>query len=241
MNKKVMLYFISLVWVAVLLQLVVVFGTKNDAKVVQAFQTVDSVPLQSIVTATGTYGEYLVAEQTQEKLCQYIAKGLGITSYQTTKQEVDGRQELVFSSSNDTAKTTIILWEQEQKQHITTTVTLDQNVDSVVAVKERVEKVYRRLKMEPEVNFYMKGALAGQMQEERMEQIKNQIFQVLETKTVKYQICSDANMFYGFSQRLKDSRKINDKKVNVQLVFTYNEEKQQTELYLGVPVYNEGF
>ena len=241
MNKKVMLYFLSLVWVAVLLQLVVVIGTKNDGRVVQAFQSVDSVPVQSVITVSGTYDEYLVSEEAQNKLCTYIAKGLDIENYQMEWQNEADKTALVLTSSNNLAQTKIMLWEEDGKQSVSTTIMLNQKTDCVIAVKERVQEVYRRLSMEPEVHFSMEGVMSGELDEVRRDQIREEIFRVLETQTVKRQECSDAFVYYGYSSVVTDVRRMDGKKVNVQLVFSYDEENQQTKMYLGVPLFQDSF
>lgn len=241
MNKKVMMYFLGLVWVAVLLQLVVVAGTKNDSKVVQAFQAVDSVPVQSVITVNGTYDEYLVSEESQKKLCSYIANGLHITNYKLDWQEADEQSVLVLTSGNDSAQTKIMLWDENGTQSVSTTITLNQRTDCVIEVKERVQEVYRRLDMEPDIHFSMEGVLSGELDEGRRDQIREQIFRVLETQLVKQQECSGAHICYGYSSVVTDVRQMDGKKVNVQLVFSYDEEKQQTRLYLGVPLFQDGF
>ena len=241
MNKKVKWYFISLVWVAVLLQLIVIVGTKNDGKVVQAFQSVDSVPVQSVITVTGTYKEYLVSKEAQKKLCSYIARGLDIQNYQVERTSADGQTTLVLTSANAACETRILLWEEAGRQSVSTTITLKQRTDCVISVKERVQEVYHQLNMEPEIHFSMEGRLAGELDTQHRERIKEEMFRVLETQMVKQQECSDAFVYYGYSSVITDVRRMNGKKVNVQLVCSYDEEKEQTKLYLGVPLFQESF
>ena len=237
MNKKVMLYFTGLVWIAVLLQLVVMTGTQNDGKIVQAFHTANSVPAQSMVRVRAPYQKYLIRREDCEKLCRYIASGMEMNDYQMKY----GRKKVILYSQNETAKAEIALHQETTSQTVVTTVTLQQQIDSVIGVKEKIEQLYKEMGMKPEVTLSIQGTFEGEMDKKRCEALKTQIFKVLETRECKRQYLEQRQVYYGYSQRLPESKTVGKQKINVQLIFAKEKERGKTRMYLAVPFYNQDF
>ena len=241
MNRKVMVYFIGLVWVAVLLQVAVIVGMRNDKKAVQAFQSVNSVPVKSQVMVTGVYKKYLVTKEEKENLGRFVMKHLGVKNYQTDEKKEQECRQIVWTANTDTAVVKTVFQEEMQNQAVTVVVTLKEEMDHLIEVKENIEEAFQELNMQAETSFYIEGKMEGRMSAVQMQQCKNEMFKVLETKSVKQQNVSGARIYYGFSRRLSNIKKIQDEKMNVQLAFVYDEENVQTKIYLGVPFFNGNF
>lgn len=238
MKKRVIIYSLVLVWVAVLLQLVVVAGMRSDDKIMEAFQAGNSVPVKSTLTITGTYGKYLIAAEEQKELLDYIAKGMDISRYDFTSEPVAS-----ISSENSQAKTCIRLQKDAsgQKETVITKIELTDSIDSIIALKEKASRIYSQLDMKPDCFISMQGTYAGELDKGRKEQMKETIFKVLESRDVEKQKVSGADIYYGFTQRLDMYQIVNGKKVNTQLIYTYDEKANETSLYLAVPYYNQDF
>lgn len=238
MNKKVIIYSLILVWTAVLLQLVVVVGMRDDNKIMEAFQAGNSVPAKSTLTISGTYGRYLISLEEQKELLEYIAEGLSLTQYTTSTKPVYS-----LNSENRQAKTCIKLQKDAsgQKETVITQIELTDSIDSIIALKEKVSRIYNQLDMKADCFISMQGTYEGELTKARMQQMKETIFKVLESRDVEGQKVSGAYVYYGYTQRLDMYQILNGSKVNTQLIFAYDEAKNQTSMYLAVPYYNQDF
>ena len=87
MNKRTMVYAITLVWVAVLLQCVVTLGLKNDGKITEAFLSGESSPLTGTLTVKGELSNYLYSVTEKKELLSYLASSLNMTEYQEVIEE----------------------------------------------------------------------------------------------------------------------------------------------------------
>ncbi len=237
MNKRVLLYSIVLVWVAVLLQLVVTVGIRSDNKIVEAFQASNSMPVKSALTVTGIYDSYLVSYEEQEKLLKYIAEGLSLENYQITKK--DGA---AITSANRWSKTDISIAESGKKQQIVTTdIELTDRLSALINLKETCEKIYRKLNMEGKCSISMEGVYHGNLSAAQIDDMKTTVFKVLEAKEQDKQKISGSNVYYGYSKRLDTFQAVDGKKINTQLIFSYNEKNDRTEMYLAVPFFQKDF
>lgn len=241
MSKKAIIYSIVLVWLAVLLQLVVIYGLKNDNKITEAFLAGESVPAKSTLTVTAEYGTVLVSGEEKKQLLSYVAEGLKLTNYEYQEEKQ------TISSKNEKAATKIQYRLQGdenhggQKQIVTTTIELNDHIESIISLKEIISKSYEALNMKPQCYLSMEGSYEGQLSEERMLSMQETIFKVLESKKLKEQKVSGGMVFYGYTKILDIHQTINGQKMNTQLIYTYQEKENRTYMYLAIPYYNEDF
>lgn len=247
MSKKVIIYSVILVWLAVLLQLVVIYGLKNDNKITEAFLAGESVPAKSTLTVTAEYGTVLVSREEKRQLLSYVADGLKLTSYRYQ----EGKQTI--SSINDKAETKIQYQVQgdenqgSQRQIVTTTIVLTDHIESIISLKEIICKSYEALNMKPQCYLSMEGSYEGELDEERILSMQETIFKVLESRKIKEQKLPDnsdgsqSTIFYGYTKRLDIHQMLNGQKMNTQLIYTYHEKENRTYMNLAIPYYNEDF
>lgn len=241
MSKRAIIYSVVLVWLAVLLQLVVIYGLKNDNKITEAFLAGESVPAKSTLTVTAEYGTVLVSGEEKKQLLSYIAEALKLTSY-----EYQAKKQAIHSK-NERAETKIQYQLQgepnqgKSKQVVTTTIVLNDHIESIVSLKEIISKSYEALNMKPQCYLSMEGSYEGKLSEERMLSMQETIFKVLESRKIKEQKVSGGMIFYGYTKILDVHQIINGKKLNTQLIYTYQDKENRTYMYLAIPYYNQDF
>lgn len=241
MSKKAIIYSVILVWMAVLLQLVVIYGLKNDNKITEAFLAGESVPAKSTLTITAEYGTVLVSREEKKQLLSYVAEALKLTNYEYQED----KQTIYSKNERATTKIQYQLQGEKnqgvQKQIVTTTIELTDHIESIISLKEIISKSYEALNMKPQCYLSMEGSYEGKLSEERMLSMQETIFKVLESKKLKEQKLSDGMVFYGYTKRLDIYQIVNGKKMNTQLIYTYQEKGNRTYMYLAIPYYNEDF
>lgn len=241
MNKRTMVYAITLVWVAVLLQCVVTLGLKNDGKITEAFLSGESSPLTGTLTVKGELSNYLYSVTEKKELLSYLASSLNMTEYQEVIEEEAGQYRIM--SKNQLASVNISLKERarDKKQVLVTTITLTDRMDSIIYYKEVLEKSYDALGLSCQSGISMKGSYEGKLSSERMNEIKDTMFRVLESRELKKQTLEDKTIYYGYTNRLDVYQRMNHKRVNTQLIFSFSQTDRRTYLNLAIPYYNEDF
>lgn len=94
-------------------------------------------------------------------------------------------------------------------------------------------------------SIYFKGTISGPVAKEQEEKIAKKLFQNLSAKATNYyedDLTATTCAYYGYTPWLKDYVKENNhEKTNVQVIFKYNDELNQTEVIVAMPFYNLPF
>lgn len=114
-------------------------------------------------------------------------------------------------------------------------------MDSIIHYKEVLEKSYDALGLSCQSGISMKGSYEGKLSSERMNEIKDTMFRVLESRELKKQTLEDKTIYYGYTNRLDVYQRMNHKRVNTQLIFSFSQTDRRTYLNLAIPYYNEDF
>lgn len=244
MNKKALLYFTILIWAAVLLQLGVTIGLKDDRQLIEAFEVTHSVPVKSTIQVTGTYDNYLISRLEKERCLLFLGEGLGIQdkyNLEETGQNLSGLTYTKHGLYGDTIIRLLPKEKEKEKQRIVTTITLNQNTESIMKMKEQLTALYKKLNMKPQILIDMNGTFPGKLSKEQQEDVKEDIYRRLEAKECKNISLDNCTSSYGFTQRLDEYQMLNGEKVNIQITFGYKEKDKTTTMHLAVPFLNEDF
>lgn len=97
----------------------------------------------------------------------------------------------------------------------------------------------------PKETIYFKAIIPGVLSEEDTTQIKQQLFHNLEAKTTNFyqdDLVETTYAYYGYTPYIEDYiTEADGQKSNVQVGFKYDELKDQTELIIAFPFYNQPF
>lgn len=99
--------------------------------------------------------------------------------------------------------------------------------------------------VEVKESIYFKGFMAGALSVEEREQIKDHLLKNLNAKKTNYYE-DDLNQttcaYYGYTSYVKDYvREVDGQKTNVQISFKYNETRNETDIIIAFPFYNNPF
>lgn len=92
---------------------------------------------------------------------------------------------------------------------------------------------------QPLISF--SGEYQGQLSEQEKEQKTRKMLAVLKAETVNENISGDSKNIYGYTEFLEEYLVVNKKRINVNLVITYDEARDKTKLYLAAPIYNQDY
>lgn len=226
------LYIFFLIVAAVSLQLLVRDYLQDDQRIVEAFRESKTNSVSSELRIQGKYPKVLITEKDQEKLLLYLAKGLGMQSY-----EMDGNK-MKLVSENEKAKTSIVIVAQKNSSYVVIDVQL-LDTDHVIAIKEKISQLYDALEIQPSCFIRMKGSFPGEYQISDMNETKDVMFGQLECDTKYAQKYAGGYEYYGYTPLLSESRKMRGQRINVQLQFEYDKENNRTIMNLAVPFFSQ--
>lgn len=89
--------------------------------------------------------------------------------------------------------------------------------------------------------FYTSYPIEGKLTQEEQKEMAEQIFRKLSAKQVFSCQVEGMQSFYGQSEQIREKIHTNGVDVNLQVAFSYEEEKQRTICYIGTPILNNEY
>lgn len=251
MKQRTKITFLLVIWAAVAAQFAVNLYDKNNNKIVDAFQTTNSIPLESTIDIYGYYGQEYLSFDTRENMLVGLAEKIGLSEgYDIIQENGDEFEKVELVKYGEYAKVIIQITSftknngvelKNPKQYITYNVTFYNNVDAVLEYKEQIEKIFEDLGVEPTSNIYLSGTMEGKLDKDTICNMTDKIFDKLNAEKVQEIDFCDSYTVYGYSEEIKQALMENGRKVNVNIAFSYDEVNNQTKIHLAIPLINVSY
>lgn len=249
---KTTLYIVTILWIALLTQVIVQSVLNDDARITQAFASADSDIVESRVEVAAEYGSRYLSEGDKKELIDYIAKGIGIhTEYSLKKRNKDNTVELIGEKLSQNGKVLIDIISTEKDvennlkelvHYILVDMSIYEDSDSILSYKEKIENVMKEIEVKEYQSIVkFSGSYDGKLSLTKKEEISNKLLHNLEAKKISENITEDLYLVYGYTGIISDYIRTGGHKVNLNIVITYNEENDTTNLYLATPILNDNY
>lgn len=251
--KKRILTGLAIVWTVLLIQVGITYFAVREPDAREAFGTLEITGVGSYIDAYGYYGDVYLTEETRRQMLVNLAKELGITEgYEVTASEGDSYSKLSLGKMGKGSTTGIDLVSYEgtnqegeatHEQYILINLRLEDQGKEIGTYKNRVEQIYRNIGIEPVLGYGIQGTMLRKTDENTREDIAKGLFGEMNAAYVT-KVSGDAGQYesiYGYSRDIKRYVYQNGEKINVNVVFTYDEEGDRTNIYLAVPFLNESY
>lgn len=250
-KKKIrrILYITIVLWVAVLTQIAVNYYFTDEMKLVDAFTNTNSSVLSSNLYLVADLGDDYLSEEDEKNLVQYMSSKIGIDSVgEITKEEKDN---ILYTKKETEDATTIIKLVRNSEEHngitlinryIILDLTINHDCSSILKYKDKAEKIADKLEaktIESQVTF--NGLYHGTIEEYKKDEISEKFLKDLQAKTVLKQNIDGVYTIYAYTGLIGDYIKVGNSKVNVNIIFTYNENEKSTNLYVATPILNTDY
>lgn len=250
-SKKIkrILYITVVLWIAVLTQILVNYYFTDEGKLVDAFTNTNSSILSSNLYLVADLGDNYLSEEDEKNLLQYMSTKIGLNEVGNLIKEEKNNGIYIKKDSKD-AKTIIRLVRNKEirkgvsiiKRYIIVDLTIKQDCNTILEFKDKVEKIADKLKaktVESQVTF--NGLYHGRVLEYEKDRISEKFLKELQAKTVVKYNDGDIYRIYAYTGLIGDYIKVDGKKINVNVVFTYNENEKSTNLYVATPILNTDY
>ena len=120
-----------------------------------------------------------------------------------------------------------------------------EDISHIETLRNRGYNQFKAWHIKTKEAIYFKGFIVGNLSEEKRNQIKEQLLQNLdgkETNVYRDDLNPSTCAYYGYTSHIKEYvTEADGQKSNVQISFKYDELRDQTDMIIAFPFYNEPF
>lgn len=243
--KKSKIFLLVLIWGATLIQLFINSSVDRDKRLVKEAMSFGTENVSSsVVKAYGYYGDEQLTDATRATMVKNIAGILGISdgyTIETTNKADNHTTTLKKEGKNATTIISVITLypnsvEENSENYILVDISLmPQSSKDAHTVKQRVVELYNSLDMEPTTNLYVETQRKGMLSHDEIEKCTKKFLEDMDAKSVCTNSFDNYTCTYGYSPSIDEYVYQNDKKVNVNIIFTYDEQQNITYIHKAIP------
>lgn len=233
---------IAAAWIFVFLKLLAGAIFEKNTSLVAAFSVTNPQEISATVEVAALYpvsGE--LPEKEMHRVMKEVADSIGLTLDTELELITTGqRKELCFSKdavAADTELKVICLTQEQDKCYMFAKICLNQSLDTVLAYKTLLESAMEELQCQDiSTTIQLVGDYAGYLPLEQRNKITEEILDALGAEVVYEYREHDLYTVYAYTASLKNYITVEDKKINVHIAMSLNEDHYRTILYLASPI-----
>lgn len=249
---KLALYIALVLWIGTLSQLLVNRIFLKENYIIEALADIetekltDKISLTSKLTITVDYGTPFLTEYDKEELIEYLAGSIGLQNYEKRFHKGEKGDTISGIKNGTYADTQIQIIgtkenkEQEKHYYIKIALQLYRSPEQIFEYKQHIESAIKKLSVKEQQSLItFTGNYKGKLKLEDKNIIANQMLQKINASIVEENRTEELYTIYAYTGLISDYIKTNNKKVNVNICMTYEEEQNITTIYLATPILNE--
>jgi len=243
---------IAAAWLFVFLKLLVGAVFEKNTSLVAAFSVTNPQEISASVEVTAKYPLGNLSDKNKLLVLEEVADAIGLTLDAEPKvTESETRQEISFfkdALAADTEVKVITLYKDniidagepeavEPVTYLYTKISLNKSLDTVLAYKTLLEETLEDLSCtEISTTIQLVGDYAGYLPLERRNEITDDILDALSAEVVYEYREHELYTVYAYTAGLDNYITVDNKKINVHIAMSQNEEHYRTVLYLASPI-----
>ncbi|WP_058486011.1 YwmB family TATA-box binding protein [Defluviitalea phaphyphila] len=243
MKKKFSIFFLVLVIVYSVAFFKIGNNINGEKIVFETFLESDFNTIQINLNSWGALNQSFSNIEELKKYANIISSSLGINNIDDMKiADENTFKKLVITRVSKNAKTTIklesIKYENEEKAntYIIIDIILYGQYKSIVDLKEKIDNIFKQNNMDNTTNITITGTSDKKLTKEEKENIAYEMMENIKAKIEETYETENIYSVYGYTKLINDWLVSNNKKINVNIAFKYNEYEQKTYIYLATPV-----
>jgi hypothetical protein len=243
---KIFVCIIGLLWVAAFTQMMVNEFFMKEERIMEAFASTGTKVEESSLEMTADYGNKALSKDDKELIIRKIADKIGLdNNYDIEEKKVNDTVSMIAEKHGKNAKTIIEIItifnevDSKRKHYILVSLNIFEKTNSIIQYKQILEESMEEIEvteLESLIRFH--GFCEGKLTEnERDVQVKEMLKNIQAKVVNEYSEDGLLNV-YAYTGLLKEYLKVNRKRINVNVVVTYNEIEDRTYIYLATPILN---
>lgn len=189
--------------------------------------------------------QYMNDDERKEMLVN-IAEGLGIKGdYDMVSENTDTGRTLILSKKAKSASTYIKLTTVERQvsnsqislsQYLYTRMEFEGSPESAVYYKEKLDGILKKMGYNENSSVNYTGKCAGNLSKTQKNKITSDIIKNLSGKETDRVCTDDIYTVYGYSEYIPGEVRVDGRKTNFNLAFSYDENENVTILHISAPI-----
>lgn len=248
MTKKKKIEFLIcllIIWGAAALEGYAFFQQKEEDRLLETFDVLESSPVEGCLEFSVPLNKLYLNQKEKQNVLEEMAADLGLgEGYEIQEEKRENSESVILKKEGDIGSVHLSITtmnmdmgdgRQRQNQYIYVLYRSVKKMDTMLAYKEKIEQVLRNRGLDPVPNLNFTGQRKGKLSLEQQDQLTDRLFHYLKAKEVDSVKEKELYTVYGYSGLLKDSVAYGDNEINLNLAFSYEEEKDVTIFYLAMP------
>ncbi len=246
---------IAAAWLFVVLKLFVGGMFEKNTSLVAAFSVTNPQEISATVEVAAKYPLGELSDKNKLLLLEEVADAIGLVLDAAPEVvNTEQRQEVSFHKEALAAETTVkvislvkeggsgeaAVTDSGQKDittYLYAEICLNQSLDTVFAYKTLLEEVLQELACtEISTTIQLVGDYGGYLTLERKNEITEEILKALEAEVVYEYREQDLYTVYAYTAALDNYITVENKKINLHIAMSQDEEHYRTTLYLASPI-----
>ena len=226
------------VWLFVILKALVGSFFEKNTSLVSAFSRTNPEEMSAIVEVTAEY----FGEDLEREILEVIAKKIQLTiTEEPTVIKTNNRKEVSYVKQAKVAKTDIrvieLIQEEVEKEYVYAKIELKNSVDAIMTYKTLLEDAMKELGCENiSTTIQLVGNYVGYLTLERRNEVANKILDTLGASIVYEHREEDLYTIYAYTASLDNYIIVENRKINIHVAMSQDEENYRTILYLASPI-----
>lgn len=229
---------IAAAWLFVFLKLLVGAIFEKNTSLVAAFSVTNPQEISAMVEVTAKYPLGELSEKNKLVVMEELADAIGLRlDMEPEVTETKQRQEVRFYKDAKAADTELKIISLDAKTYLYAGIKLNESLDTVLAYKTLLEETMEELSCtEISTTIQLVGDYAGYLPVDRRDEITDKILDALSAEVVYEYREQDLYTVYAYTASLDNYITVEDKKINVHIAMSQNEDRYRTILYLASPI-----
>jgi len=218
--------------------------------IVTAFNKASLMEMSASIEAFGQYGVLYLSQDAKDTILKDIATKIGINNYSiaTTREDDNSTTTLSQTGQNGevicklvTVETVVDQNVIQAKQYIYINVILNNSVQSAFSYEKIVKDIVKNLQIDTTVTVNLKGAVKGKLDMALKNSIASSFIDSMNINVVAENKTDDLYTIYGYTSDIDEYITVSSNKINVNIMMNYDEQKDETNVYVATPISSEDY
>lgn len=224
------------------IQIIVNTYTKDEKILCSVFAGSNVVSAQGELMLQGRISKQYMTEKDIEEMLKYIAKLAGVEKSKVDNNEgmwhLEGECKGIkltidtdkFNEAESALIRIKIFWGNKEEVY---------NSETLINIRREINKFFLSVDIEKlEDNLILKGCYMGKLSNQFINDNTNKMYKELEGDEITKEYSDGVFFSYGYTDKIEEYIITESNKININIVYTYDEETNQTWIYLGSPIIN---
>ncbi|TAH67736.1 MAG: hypothetical protein EWM47_08850 [Anaerolineaceae bacterium] len=250
-RTKITLYIVAVLWIAVVTQIVMNRVFFQNFEIAEAFVKTNTEDLECSLEIVAQHHSEFLSETDKKAILQHIANAIELNiDSDIDINRVGEKTEYSYHKRAKKAETSLkIVSIQEDndlaikmKHYIVVRLNIKESIKSIEKYRKLIEGSLDELGIaNRQVNVLYEGIVDGFMSKKEKEDMASLLVKELQGEVAFDYQQGESYTVYAYTGLIKEYIETVGCKINIQIAMTYDEQSENTRIYLATPIINQSW